>query len=346
MKPEKATSDRKKDHIDICLNENVKYSVSNGFQKYVFEHNAITEVNFEQISVKSEFFGKSIDYPFIISCMTGGTAEAKSINLGLLEIANALNIPIGVGSQRQALENTDFHDSYKVFKKSAQNIPVLSNLGAAQTARLTNRDLIVKLIDQVGASAFVVHCNPLQELLQKEGEPDFSGLLKSIDKITSNIDIPVIVKEVGSGISKSAAKKLLDVGVKGIDVAGAGGTSWGAVELIRNGNKEEQYFRNWGLPTSYCIKNVNELKKNYNFLLIASGGITNFDDISKSLALGADLTASANIILKKINSSGVEGAIQFVQTEFNEVKKIMYLTGCKTISELKDAKLLLKEDLY
>ena len=171
-------------------------------------------------------------------------------------------------------------------------------------------------------------------------------MLKSIGKITNQLNIPVIVKEVGSGISASAARQLLDVGVKGIDVAGAGGTSWSAVELVRNNNKADNYFWNWGLPTSYCVRTVAELKTGYDFTLISSGGLKNYDDIAKSIALGADLTASANIILKKLNSSGTDGVIEFITNLFEEVKKIMYLTGCINLKSLQNSKLLNKKDLY
>jgi isopentenyl-diphosphate delta-isomerase len=278
--------------------------------------------------------------------MTGGTEDAKSINMGLAEAAKALNIPVGVGSQRQALENDDYIESYRIFKTAAQNIPVLSNIGAAQVAKLNSTEAINRIIDLVGASALVVHCNPVQELIQREGEADFRGLLNSIEVITSHLSLPVIVKEVGSGISKSAARQLLDVGVTGIDVAGAGGTSWGAVELVRNNVHDEKYFWNWGLPTSYCVRTVAELKEGYNFMLIASGGITNFDEIAKSIVLGADLTASAATILKKLNSSGVEGVIEFIVKQFEEIKKIMYLTGSSNLQELQKRKLLKKKDLY
>ena len=217
------TANRKKDHIDLCLNEDVGYNKTNGFEKYTFKHYANTEVRTDKIDLSTKFFAKKIDLPFLISCMTGGTGEAEKINEKLAIAANELNIPIGVGSQRQALENKDYHSTYRVVRKNAGNVPVLGNIGAAQVAK-SNRIIeeIKYLIDLVEADAMVIHLNPLQEMLQKDGDKDFSGLLKNIGKICSGIKIPVIVKEVGSGISKESAKKLLNEGVKGIDVAGAG----------------------------------------------------------------------------------------------------------------------------
>lgn len=346
MTKNSSTSDRKKDHIDICINDDVSYKYSNGFDKYIFEHNAITEVVFEEISLQTKFFGDTINYPFMISCMTGGTGEAKFINQNLIEAAKELHIPIGVGSQRQVLENDDYLDSFSIFKNIDGVIPVLANIGAAQVSKLESIDPVKRIIDIVGAKAVVIHCNPLQEIIQKEGEPNFSGLLQAIKSITAESEIPVIVKEVGSGISKNVALKLLNSGVKGIDVAGAGGTSWGAVELVRNDNHDDSYFWNWGLPTSYCIRKVNELKEEYDFTLIASGGINNFDDVAKSIALGADITASARTVLKTLHNHGTDGVISFIIDLFENVKKIMYLTGSSTVGDLQKINLIKKEEIH
>jgi isopentenyl-diphosphate Delta-isomerase len=339
------TSKRKKEHIELCLTDKVAFTKSNGLDAYEFEHNAITEIDFNKIDLSAKFFDKKINYPFLISCMTGGTEEAERINEKLAIVAKALNIPIGVGSQRQALENQSLHSTYKVVRNNAGSVPVLGNIGAAQvagSARVVEE--IQLLIDLVNADAMVIHVNPLQELLQKEGEPNFNGLLKNIEKVTNKISIPVIVKEVGSGISKSAAKKMLNAGIKGIDVAGAGGTSWGAVELLRNKTTNE-YFKEWGLPTSYCVRTVAQLKKKNKFTLISSGGINSGIEIAKSIALGADLTASARILLQEVVKSGCSGVETLLISWFEDLKKIMYLTGCSSIKKLQKVKLYLKEDL-
>lgn len=340
------TTERKKEHINICLKDKIKYDKTNGFENYEFPHYAITEVEIDKIDLSTKFFNKKINLPFLISCMTGGTSEAERINEKLAIVASQLKIPIGVGSQRQALENKDLHSTYKVIRQNAKNVPVLGNIGAAQIAHSKKVvDEIKYLIDLVEADAMVVHLNPLQELFQKEGETNFKGLLKNLEKITSNISIPIIVKEVGSGISKEVAKILLNIGVKGIDVAGAGGTSWAKVELERNKSSNE-FFGNWGLPTSYCVRTVSKLKKDYKFILISSGGIENGIDIAKSIALGADLTASARIILKEVFESDIKGVIKLIQNWFDDVKKIMYLTGCQNIKELSKIKMIKKSELF
>lgn len=341
------TVQRKKDHISLCLTDAVAFqSKKNGFENYDFEHYAITEIELNKIDTSVKFFSKKISFPFLISCMTGGTTEAEHINEMLAVAANQLNIPIGVGSQRQALENKDYHKSYKVIRTNAGNVPVLGNIGASQVAKSKKIiDEAKYLIDLVEADAFVIHINPLQELLQKEGEPDFKGLLKNIEKLTSKLKIPLIAKEVGSGISSDAVKRLLEVGIRGIDVAGAGGTSWATVELLRN-NNEDPFLSEWGLPTSYCIRTISPLKKKYNFMLIASGGINSPDEIAKSLILGADITASARKILSEVNSKGVKGVIELIESWFDKVRKIMYLTGSPDIKNLKKKKLIRKTELY
>ncbi len=339
------TSIRKKEHIELCLTDKVKYDKSNGFDFYEFEHNAVTEVDYSKIDLETKFLGKKISFPFLISCMTGGTSEAEKINEKLANAANELNIPIGIGSQRQALENSELHSTYKVVRSNAGNVPVLGNLGAAQVASSKTIVEEVKfLIDLAQADAMVVHLNPLQELLQSEGETNFNGLLKNLEKIINKVSVPIICKEVGSGISQMAAKKLLEIGVYGIDVAGAGGTSWAAVELLRN-KQVDNYFREWGLPTSYCVRTVAELKRQYKFLLIASGGINNGIDTAKALALGADVTASARVLLQEVMKNDVEGICKLIQDWFETVKKIMYLTGCSNIKQLSKLGLKKKEEL-
>lgn len=342
-----ATTQRKRDHIKICLNEDVSFKTkTNGFENYEFIHYALTEVNLDTIDLSTKFFSKKISYPFIISCMTGGTVEAEKINEKLAIVASELNIPIGLGSQRQALESNKFHSTYKVVRNSAGNVPVLGNIGAAQVAN-SNKivDEINYLIDLINADVMVIHTNPLQELIQKNGDKNFTNLLKIIEKICLKIPTPIIVKEVGAGISKTAAKKLLDIGVKGIDVAGAGGTNWTSVELIRN-DEQNIFFSEWGIPTSYCIRKCAELKKKYSFVLISSGGIKNGIDIAKSLALGADLCASARPILQSVVNSDIKGVIKLIKLWFDDVKKIMYLTGSQSCSQLKKQKLIRKSEFY
>lgn len=341
------TSKRKKEHLDLSLNENVAFRTkTNGFEHYDFIHNAITEVELDKISFQTKFFKERINYPFIISCMTGGTEESENINAQLAVVAEELKIPIGVGSQRQAFENEKFRSTFNIIRQNAKSVPVLGNLGASELVKLKSFHPVNMLIDLVQANAFVIHCNPLQELLQPEGSPKFTGLLKSLNRLVKEIEIPVILKEVGSGISAKAAKRLLEVGIKGIDVAGAGGTSWAAIEMMRNKLHNDEYFWDWGLPTSFCLRENSKLKMNYKFTLIGSGGINSAIDAAKALALGADFVASARIILKELDANGVEGAKNLVLDWFETIRKIMFLTGSKSLKDFRKNKLIRREFLY
>jgi len=348
MNPYKSkTSKRKKEHLELCLTDDVSFKrKSNGFENYEFKHYAITEVDITSINFRSKFFGEKINFPFLISCMTGGTSKSENINAQLAIAAEELKIPIGVGSQRQALEQKDFIDSFKTVRKNAPNIPVLGNIGAAQVVKFKSVDPLKKLVDMIEANVLVIHINPLQELLQKEGETNFTGLLKKIKMIVKKLGVPVIIKEVGSGISKEAAENLLKAGVRGIDVSGAGGTSWAGVEILRNKDSSENDFWDWGLPTSYCIKEVFKLKKNYKFTLIGSGGIKNGLDAAKAFALGADVVASARNILQTLDKSGVQGTVKYIKEIFDEISKIMYLTNSYNFKELRNNKLIKKGLLY
>lgn len=346
-KSDDITSQRKKEHLELSLKADVSFKTkSNGFEFYDFIHDAATEVELDKISFETKFFKKKINFPFIISCMTGGTEEAENINAQLAIAAEALQIPIGVGSQRQALENKNYRNTYSIIRRNAKSAPVLGNLGAAELVKLKSADQIKLLVDLIEADAFVIHLNPLQELLQTEGTPTFHGLLKSLKGLVKEIEIPVIVKEIGAGISGRAAKALLETGVKGIDVAGAGGTSWAAIEMIRNKSVSNDYFWDWGLPTSFCLKENLKLKKNYKFMLIGSGGINSGAEAAKAFALGADYIASARTILKQLDTKGIDGVRNLVFDWFDMIKKIMFLTGSHSLKELRKNKLIRIENFY
>lgn len=345
-KSDNETSKRKKEHIELCLTDKVSFREKvNGFDRYDFLHHALTEVDLNKIDFSTRLFNRNISYPFLISCMTGGTKESENINKRLAFVAEDLKIPIGVGSQRQALENNLYHKSYKIIRQVARSVPVLGNIGAAQIIKSQKLSEIKSLVEMLEADAFVIHLNPLQELLQKEGEPFFKGLLNKIEKLVKLFDVPVIVKEVGSGLSKSVAKKLLDAGVSGIDVAGAGGTSWAGVELLRNKSAQNDFW-DWGLPTSYCLKEIYPLKKKYSFTLIGSGGIITPRDFAMAFAFGSDVVASARIVLQTLINKGENEVKSLVINYFDYLKKIMFLTNSQNLESLKQNKIIRKEELF
>jgi len=285
----------------------------------------------------------------MVSCMTGGYGNAKSINRKLAEICEELQIAMGVGSQRQALEDSSYHETFRIVREAAPSIPLVGNLGAAEVARLTDVSPVERLVEMIHADAFAVHLNPLQEFLQPEGNPDFRGVLKGIKLLTSRLSVPVIVKEIGAGISTSVAQRLVDAGVRIIDVAGAGGTSWAGIEMMRwsnNGSAKEKAaaaeasFWDWGIPTAESIRQVASVKSRLpSLVVIASGGVSNGMDVAKSLALGADLAAAARPVLQTLHRGGVSALRNLIVRWKRELRGVMFLVGARNVARLQSVPL-------
>ena len=232
------TSSRKQQHINITLTKDVSFrKKTSGFDRWDFLHNALPELNLSDVDVSTTFLGKKIELPFIVSSMTGGYKEAEKINSQLAEVCEQKRIALGVGSQRQALEDTRYHYSFSVVREIAPDIPIFGNIGAAEAAKLKDATPILRMIELIQANGFAIHLNPLQELLQPEGDTNFRGVLAGIEMLAKSLPVPIIVKEIGAGVSASVAQRLINVGVKIIDVAGAGGTSWAGVEILRRVKK-------------------------------------------------------------------------------------------------------------
>lgn len=338
-----ATTGRKKEHVDIALRKDVAFkSKSTGLEHLEFVHNALPELNLDEIDTSVTFLGKKLSVPFLVSCMTGGYAEARAINRTIAEVCQELGIAFGVGSQRQALEDRTFHQTFSIARQAAPTVPIIGNIGAAEVAKMKTPDSARRLIELIRADGFTVHLNPLQEFLQPEGNTNFRGVLEGIAMLVRELSVPVIVKEVGAGISPDVARRLLDVGVRNIDVAGAGGTSWAGVEAIRSrdGNVAARFW-DWGIPTATAIRGLAALKTpEAQFTLIASGGIESGSDSAKCIALGADLVASARPILKAIDRGGKSVLRRLLQDWARELRGIMFLTGSPTIGELQKATLV------
>jgi isopentenyl-diphosphate delta-isomerase len=340
--PKRSTPSRKQEHVALTLNKNVGFRLkTTGLEQLEFVHNALPELNLAEIDASTRFLGKTLCAPLMISCMTGGYKDALKINRSLAEVCEKLNIAMGVGSQRQALEDRTYHRTFSVVREAAMSIPVVGNIGAAEVARMTDASAARRLVELIRADAFAVHLNPLQELLQPEGSPRFQGVIKGIELLVKELPVPLIVKEIGAGISAGVAQRLLDAGVTIIDVAGAGGTSWAGVEALRT---EERNFAlkfwDWGIPTAHALRDVAKLKASRTFTLIASGGIVSGFDVAKCIALGADLVASARPLLKTLHETGKRGLEKTIAQWIGELRAIMFLTGSATIADLQRAELV------
>ena len=326
---------RKKDHVELTVNSDVFYKKSSGFERYDFIHNALPETNLQDVHTEAVFLGRKFSYPLFISSMTGGYSEAGAINAQIARFCEKWNLPFGVGSQRAMLEDPSEIESFSVVRDAAPTAFIAANIGGAQLiGGLQNNDIDL-LIESIRANAIIVHLNPLQELMQPEGDTAFEGIEKGIKQLAERVQCPVIVKETGAGINKQCAEQLLRNGVKVIDVAGAGGTSWAKVENLRDRQKNPLHnFNDWGLPTVDCIVEVNELRKRYKFEMIASGGIRSSFDVVKSLALGADFAATAQPVIKALVDGGPDALDSLMETWHRETRIILTLLGCRNIRDV------------
>lgn len=325
---------RKKDHVDITVNQDVNYRQPTGFEQYQFVHNSLPEVNFDEVRTEVSFLGRTFSFPLFISSMTGGYTEAGAVNAVIAEFCEAHNLPFGVGSQRAMLENAEETSSFSIVRQKAPSAFIAANIGGAQLVGGLSKKNTKILVESIEADAVIVHLNPLQELMQPEGDRNFKGISEGISQLVNQVSIPVIVKETGAGISGQMAKRLLDLGVSVIDIAGAGGTSWAKVENKRKSTNPENAFDEWGNPTLTCLKEVKLLKNEYDFEIIASGGIRSSFDILKSLCLGADFAAAAQPIIKAVVNHGYDGLEELIEQWQYQAKTIMTLIGIERLEEL------------
>jgi isopentenyl-diphosphate delta-isomerase len=340
---------RKKDGIDIPLSNNVQSRFISNYLEYVkFIHNALPEIDFDEIQTATEFLGYKFGAPIIIDSMTGGTPEALKINARLGALAETFGFGMGLGSQRAGLKSESLAETYSIARKNAPSAFLIANIGGAQLAEGLDIKMIEKIISMIDANALVIHLNPLQELIQPEGEPKYRGVLEKISKITESISIPIIVKEVGAGISREVALILEKAKVHSINIAGSGGTSWAGIEKIRankvkNDVKEHlgELFWDWGIPTALSLI---EVRNSVEIPLIASGGIRNGLEIAKCISLGANMCAMAYPFLKAASESK-ESLFKFSELIINELKGTMFLTGSSNIFDLSKSRLILTGEL-
>jgi isopentenyl-diphosphate delta-isomerase len=331
---------RKRDHLRICREEDVRVrGVTTGLERYRLRHCALPGLRLDQVDLSAQFLGKKLRAPLLISAITGGTAPARQINLNLAAAAQALGLAMGVGSQRSAIEHPRQARTYQV-RAVAPDILLFANLGAVQLNYGYGLAECRRAVDMIGADALVLHLNPLQEALQPHGNTDFAGLLDKIAAICRDVEVPVIVKEVGWGISEFVARQLASAGVAAIDVSGAGGTSWSEVEKHRAESDFQRRvaaaFAHWGIPTADAILQAQHGAP--NLPLIASGGIASGPDAAVALALGADLVGLARPLLEAATHSA-EAVTSELQVLIEGLRIAMFAAGVPDIPSLKEAPL-------
>lgn len=321
---------RKKEHIENYLKTTFRGDTLLG--DVYLEHNALPNLNLDEIDTSTIFLGKKVNYPILINAMTGGSSLTQEINRDLSLLAKEFNIPMAVGSQTIAFEDEDgSKESFKIVREVIGNDGiVISNISGQATA-----DQAKRALEMIDAEAIQIHLNTAQELVMEEGDRDFKGIIDNIESIVKEINKPVIVKEVGFGISKDVAERLYDIGVRYIDISGYGGTNFIEIENLRNHAFDFTEFYTWGIPTAAALINCRKLPMDLK--LISSGGIRNSMDVVKSLVLGAEVVGISGELLAYLVHGGYSYAKEYLDNLVHKIKIVMLLLGKQNIEELRNS---------
>ncbi|HEX6199347.1 MAG TPA: type 2 isopentenyl-diphosphate Delta-isomerase [Thermoanaerobaculia bacterium] len=325
-----AERDRKAEHIRLALDRGTQGDRAY-FDEWAFEHQALPELDLAEIDTSVEFLGRRLEAPLLLSCMTGGTGEASRINLHLAEAAERRRVAVGVGSQRKALEDPAQAASFQV-REAAPTVPLLANLGAVQLNYGFGLDECRAAVAMIEADALVFHLNVLQEAIQPEGQTNFAGLLYRMGAVAAELEVPVIAKEVGCGLSAATARALSGAGIRILDTAGLGGTSWARIEARRAGDLAlGELFADWGIPTPESIRQVASVP---GVTVIGSGGLRHGLDVAKALALGADLAGLAYPFLEPATESA-DRVVERIDRIVHELRVAMLCAGARTLADLR-----------
>ncbi|WP_456471585.1 type 2 isopentenyl-diphosphate Delta-isomerase [Methanocaldococcus sp.] len=338
---------RKLEHIFLCSYCNVEYDKTTMLENVELIHRGINNINYEDINTEIKIFGKTLSAPIIVSGMTGGFSGAKEINKNIAKAVDELNLGMGVGSQRAAIINKNLIDTYSVVREYTDSL-VIGNLGAVNfIVDNWGLDVVDKAIDMIDADALAIHFNPLQEIIQPEGDLNFKNVSKILEDLIKDYKkmrkTYFIAKQVGEGFSKEDAQQLKYFDA--IDIQGSGGTSWAKVEYYRVKDEKRKEilknFLNWGIPTA---QSIFEVKSVYNKTIIGSGGLRSGLDIAKCIAIGCSCTSIALPILKAA-LKGYEKVVEVLERYIKELKITMFLVGAETIDDLKKVNYVVKEPL-
>ena len=338
------TEQRKRDHLKLALDENLQFSISSGFNHWRFIHNALPEINLGDVDTCLMFLGKSLKMPLLISSMSGGVKESCEFNATLASAAEEVGCALALGSIRAALENGAVRDSFLIAREKAPTSLILVNLGVAQILQSTSMTPVVRFCEELKADGLIIHLNPLQEAFQPEGDTQFKGALEAIGEWVQAFPLPVIVKEVGQGLSLDVIARLKDVGVKVIDIAGAGGSNWITIERERLSGSQivlkraAHEFADWGEPTAEILEHLKTDQQ-----VIASGGLKRPLDLAKALALGANLGGVAGAVVKPAIQGDLQGLVQTLKVWQETLKMVMFGTGSQTLQAFVGNRTLLKK---
>lgn len=322
---------RKADHLRICAEMDVEFAKSTLLEEVQLVHRAMSSISLDEIDTSTTFMGRKLRAPLFISAMSGGTAGAEDLNRDLARAAQATGLGFCLGSQRPMLEKPEHRKTYAV-RKYAPDIPIVGNLGIQQAA-VASPKAVVALVSGIEADGLAIHLNPAHEIRQEEGDRSFPDGIRALRVLARRLPGKLMVKETGCGISRAVAVELKKAGVRVLDTAGAGGTSWPRVESLRRGVPASQrsWLDEWGIPTAASILQVRDL----GFVLAGSGGIRTGLDVAKCLALGCDMTGMALPVLRAYRDGGYEGAVDFLRQVIADLKSVMLLVGARDIRSLK-----------
>jgi isopentenyl-diphosphate Delta-isomerase len=328
---------RKQDHIRLALDPRLEALGGSLIDTIELTHEAIPEINFEDVSIEAQVLGQKVASPFFVSSMTAGTGQSETLNSVIARACEARGWLMGVGSQRRELTDSTINEEWVRVRKTAPSVMFMGNVGLTQVIT-TPVDQIRKLVDSVQAIAMIVHTNPLQESLQPEGTPQFKGGLKALEVLCKSLGVPVVLKETGCGISGETVSRLKNIGLSAVDVSGFGGTHWGRIEGQRSSPgalrfKASETFKNWGISTVDSLRDA--VKLNPEFEVWASGGVRSGLDGAKLLAMGAHAIGFAKPILQAALNGDLEQSME--RFEF-ELKVALFCTGSLTIQSLRDRK--------
>lgn len=329
---------RKADHIDLCTSGDVGFHRKTTLLEEVeLVHDALPELSLDEVDTRLELFDKTLEAPIIVAAMTGGTERAAAINRELARIADERGYGFGLGSQRPMLLSPEQTKTYLV-RDVAPSALILGNLGGVQVRGISTR-AVQELCEQVGADALCVHLNPAMEIVQPGGDRDFKGVLAGIARLRAELPIPVVAKETGCGLSWTAIQRLVDAGIEHVDVSGAGGTSWVAVETERAAGSARELgavLREWGIPTAASVAMAARARPRLT-TIIATGGIGSGYDAARAIAMGATAVGMARPILQALQAGGREAAVHFLDRVEAELRSVMLLTGSRDLASLRRA---------
>lgn len=329
-------SKRKAAHIEVAASGDADFRRSTLLEQVHLVHQSLPEMSVDDIDSTTTLFGKTLAAPLVISGMTGGTADAGAINRDLARAAQHANIAFGVGSQRAMAEHPELEDTFRV-RDVAPDVVLIGNLGVVQ-ARQLGTARVADLAARIGADAMAIHLNPAQEMIQVDGDRDFSGCLETISELVDTLPIPIVVKETGCGLSPETARAVSDAGVEVVDVSGAGGTSWIAVEARRAaGGSDSEALGNelwdWGIPTAVSVAAC----AGTGLSVIATGGLRTGHDVARAIALGATCGGLAAPALRAQRAGGYDGVVAFLDRIIASIRAITLLTACRATEALRIA---------